>query len=62
MSTIAYFLNMLPEDGKQQLIKEMKDGTLIMCDSVEELLAAIRQVTEAKSKVGGFTPLPSNIV
>lgn len=48
MSTMADFLNMLPEEQRRKLIDELKGGSLILCDSLEEVLAAIQQLTKDK--------------
>ncbi len=42
MSWSADYLNALPYDEKQKVLKLMKEGTLVLCDNLDEVLSAIR--------------------
>ncbi len=48
MSTSADFLNTLPSHEREKITSLMKEGQLILCDSVVEALVAIAQLTLRK--------------
>lgn len=48
MSKAADFLNTLPAHEREKITSLMKEGQLILCDSLDEALAAIAQLTLRK--------------
>ncbi len=48
MSKVADYLNTLPYDEKQAVLKLMREGSLVLCDSIDEALAAIGALTEKR--------------